>query len=252
MRPARVRFLTLVLAVMAGLCAFGCDREQSASNESGGQPPPSRESEAESDGPLPDDADVPAAAAPKAPPVPTPDVPLPPTIVGEAAKMGFVFFSATDLPKTVGAFYQKEMEAKGWKIGRNETKNAGSNLTSVLQQYTKGNEVLTVVLLEQIGSEKNMTSALIMDIALPPSTQQVVPIIMSATMTMPEAPDAALASFARELGARGWSAQAAAESGGNKTQTHKKGLRSLMVIARAMPGNKGTSIQLQHTLGYAE
>lgn len=244
------RLWAAVFAVaLVALFVTGCDRQETASNQPGAQQPADRESETQDDGPVPDDSDEPAVDAPapaaKAATVPTPDVPLPPTVDGEAAKAGFVFFTAKDSPKNVAAFYQKEMEAKGWKIGRNESKT-DPGLASVVQQYAKGNEVLTVLLQEQIGSEKNFTAALILDFQLPPTAKQVVPILNAVTLTTPEPQDATLAWFARELGARGWTAQSPATSGGMKTQSHKKGGRSVNVITTVMPGNRGTSVHLQH------
>ena len=247
--PSRLWAAVLAVALVS-LFETGCDRQETATNQPGAQQPADRESETPDDGPVPDDSDEPAADAPapaaKAATIPTPDVPLPPTVEGEAAKAGFVFFTAKDNPKNVGAFYQKEMEAKGWKIGRNDSTTT-SGLANVVHQYTKGGEVLTVLLQEQIGSEQNFTAALILDIALPPTAKQIVPIINAVTLTTPETQDATLAWFAKELAARGWSAKAPGASAGMKTQGHTKGGRALNVITTALPGNKGTSVQLQHT-----
>jgi hypothetical protein len=248
-------FVTALSVAMVFVLVGGCDRDESASAPAPSSPAPGSASTPANDDRAGDGASADAADTSDAPPaatptntIPTPDVPLPKSIQGEAMKGGFVLFSAAEKPKPLGEFYKKELEAKGWKLGRNHAApHALTTLTGVIQEYTKGNEVLTVSLNEQIA-DGDLSIALVMDIPLPPNTTQVIATGLNTLIEVPESPEAVLAWFGKELPARGWTAgQQSDVGGGSKKAEFKKGGRNLSVMVRGASGGKpGTSAQLMH------
>ena len=241
-----------LLALLVGI-AGGCDRDESASNQPAAQPPQpadSADGEGDTDAGETDDADAetPTPSPPKAA-VPTPDVPIPPTVEGDVVKLGFVIFVAKDKPKNLADFYQKGMEAKGWKLGRNKTTAEIANLTNVVQEYTKGNELVTVLLQEQAGTD--LTAGQVMDIPLPPNVERAVPVAGMVTMDVPGGSDEVLAWYNKALSPRGWSPDKTQDQQGLKAQHFRKGNRTLTVMARQFPGHKNSSVQVQH-IAYAE
>jgi hypothetical protein len=255
------RLFVIALSIaMVFILVGGCDRDESASAPAPSAPAPGSPSTPANDDGVDNDTSADASDTSDAPPpaapqntVPTPDVPLPKSIQGEAMKAGFVFFSAEEKPKPLGEFYKKELEAKGWKLGRNHTAPHGlTTLTGVIQEYTKGNEALTVSLNEQIA-DGDLSIVLVMDIPLPPNTTQVIATGLNTLIEVPESPDAVLAWFGKDLPARGWTAGPQSDvGGGSKKAEFKKGGRNLSVMVRAASGGKpGTSVQLMH-LAYEE
>ena len=234
--------------LLAALPFVGCEKNDAASTNT----PPAQSSNADTpaarNDDAPDSADTPSADAASTPAVPTPDVPLPPSAQDNPMKAGFIFFGANEKPAPVAAFYKKELPAKGWKFTReNSLAIPGSTLANIVQEYTKGNEVLTVSTTEQAGTE-DASFVLIMDIPLPPKTSLVAPTGLITIVDVPEAPDAALAWFAKELPPRGWTAAAHPTGAGpGKRAEFKKTGRNLTITANpAGAGKTGSTLQLMH------
>ena len=239
----------LCLAVM---CVAGCG--ESSTDESAGTTAAAPEGDADNAVAETDAAEQPPAAADKSakPAVATPQVPIPPGVKEEdVGRAGWVSYGVAQKPAEVTAFYQKEMTAKGWTLGRNDSKPlAGTtNMTGVVQEYTKGSEVLTVCLTEQIASEGALTMVVVMDTPVPADATQVVAFTNNLMIESPQAPDAAVAAFAKQLTSLGWTAKAPSASGGTTSAGFTKGNRSLSVNVRAN-AKKGSSMQIMH-LAYA-
>ncbi len=159
---------------------------------------------------------------------------------------------AAQKPAELAAFYQKELPAKGWTLGRNDAKPlSGTTLTGVVQEYRKGSEVLTVCLTEQIASEGAATMVVVMDIPLPPDTTQIVAFGNQAVIETPQTLDEAIAFLTKHLAPPGWSTSKVNESGGTKSLSFRKGNRTLSTNVRAGSGQKGASITMMH-IAYAE
>ena len=194
-----------------------------------------------------------ASAANKPPAIPTPDVPIPPGVKEEeVSRAGWVTYGATQKATELASFYEKDLTAKGWTLGRNETKPlAGTTLNGAIQEYRKGTDVLTVCLTEQPASEGTMTMVVVMDIPLPPKTTQVVAFANQVIIETPESPDESIALLTKKLAPLGWtSPKPPSEASGTKSVGFVKGNRSLSTNVRAGSGQKGSSITLMH-LAYA-
>ncbi|MDQ3440951.1 MAG: hypothetical protein M3478_11450 [Planctomycetota bacterium] len=249
-------FLSALL--MFALCAAGCgeDKAGETSYDDG------TASAAKGDGAIADaevdDPDAPAdqptaSAANKPLAIPTPDVPIPPGVKEEdVGRAGWVTYGAAQKAAELASFYQKDLTAKGWTLGRNETKPlAGTTLSGGIQEYRKGSDVLTVCLTEQPATEGTMTMVAVIDIPLPPKTTQVVAFANQVVIETPESPDEAIALMTKNLAPLGWSTpKPASEAGGTKSVGFVKGNRSLSTNVRAGSGQKGSSMTLMH-LAYA-
>ena len=246
----RDRFFTAALTI--GLfCTFsGCGRDESET--------PSAETSADDAAAQKDDAaaatpegaaapDAPADAAAPAPTGPTRDVAVAPSVDGEAMKGSFVFYSARDKAPALADFHKKDLEAKGWKIGRNDVnKLPGTTLSGAIQQYEKGSDVLTVVVSEQAGTD-NLAMVGVMDIALPPNTLYAIAYggPMNGEMSLP--PADAIAWFTKDLAARGWTADKPQETGGTHAVNFRKGQRTLAAQFRAAGAKKeGSTFYFMH------
>ena len=256
-------FAATLLVALIGASTVGCDRGDSAPSSS--TPPAAGPGETASkdsgddgaadDAGNPDDAD--AAGQTPAPPkaaaaskTPTPDAALPPSVDGEPVKAGFIFYVAKDKPAPLAAFHQKDLEAKGWKLGRNDSGPlAGTTLVGIVQEYTKGNEVITVGLAEQVATEGNLTMASLMDIPLPPKAK-VVTAFPYTVLEVPDSSEATVAWFQKELGARGWTAGRQNDSGASKAVTFKKAGRTLQPVILPLSGKTSTQVQLMHMAPY--
>jgi hypothetical protein len=256
------RAAAVFLAVAAGAFAAGCDRGDSSSSAQkpagteparadrahdagatadAGKPADAADEDAAA---APSDADASAAPAAK---TPTPDVALPPTVQDRPVKAGIIFYSAKGKPAEMAAFHQKDLEAKGWKLGRNDSAPVpGSTLTGVVQEYTKGPDVLTVALTEQAGSDDTVTFVYVMDFPVPPKSR-VIAGYPFAIVESDESPDATGAWFRKELTARGWTGGGQKEAGIAKSVVYKKGGRTLQPIVLPVGGGRtGSRIQLMH------
>lgn len=251
-------FLSALLIVC--FCIAGCGEEKSAdtSYDEGTSPAAGAddgEDGATAEGEM-DSGEQPAEVAQqeKKPAVATPDVPIPPGVKEDDISLaGWVSYAIAQKAPELAAFYQKELTAKGWTLGRNETKTlAGTTLSGAIQEYRKGSDVLTVNLTEQPASEGTMTMVVVMDIPLPPKTTQVVAFANQVMIETPEAPDESIAFFTKHLVPLGWSApKAATEAGGTKSVAFTKGNRTLNMNVRSGSGQKGSSITLMQ-LAYAD
>lgn len=245
----RARLLVSALLIVT-FCLAGCGEESSSSETASeyDNTVPAAEGEdtsAEADASA---DDQPAPAEPVKAVVATPDVPIPSGVKdNEVLRSGWVTYMAAQKPAELAAFYQKELPAKGWTLGRNDTKPlSGTTLTGVVQEYRKGSEVLTVCLTEQIASEGAATMVVVMDIPLPPDTTQVVAFGNQAMVETPQTPDEAIAFLTKHLAPLGWSTPKASESAGTKSLAFRKGNRTLSTSVRAGSGQKGASITMMH------
>ena len=251
------RFVATILVAWIGALAGGCDRGDSSQTSSG--PAAKSGEQAQQDGADDsaaadagsEDADAQDAPAPakttRVATTPTPDVAFPPSVDGEPVKAGFIFYVAKDKPGPLAAFHQKDLEAKGWKLGRNDTGPlAGTTLVGTVQEYTKGNEVITVGLTEQVATEGSMTMATLMDIPLPPKAK-VITVLPFAVLEVPLSPEATVAWFRKELGARGWTVGRQNESDASKPDTFTKAGRRIQPMILPLSGKTVTQVQLMHT-----
>ncbi len=163
-------------------CVTGCG-EDGASNDasySEGTTPPEEgdTSDAEGSADAPAETDAEAATPPDAAPAqtgPITEVAIAPSAHEEPMKSAFIFYTAKENAPALAEFHKKDLEAKGWKISRNDvSKLPGTTMSAGIQQYEKGSDVLTIVLAEQIAETTN-TSVCVMDIPLPPSTTFINP-----------------------------------------------------------------------------
>ena len=254
----RARWMVSALLTVA-ICVAGCGEDNaSEATQAEGAASAAKGEDATPDASADDAAaaadDQPtASAANKSPAIPTPDVPIPPGVKEEdVARAGWVTYGATQKPTELSSFYQKDLTAKGWTLGRNETKPlAGTTLNGAIQEYRKGADVLTVCLTEQLAGEGTMTMVVVMDIPLPPKTTQVVAFANQVIIQTPESPDESIALLTKNLAPLGWTSPSpASEAGGTKSLGFVKGNRSLSANVRAGSGQKGSSITLMH-LAYA-
>jgi hypothetical protein len=252
----RDRFLTAALTIGL-LCLFaGCGRDESeapSADTSSGDSTAAQGDDAPAAAPEEATApDAPADAdATPAPTGPTRDVAIAPSVDGEPMKGNFVFYTAKDNAKALADFHKKDLEAKGWKLGRNDTtKLAGTtSLSGAIQQYEKGSDVLTVLLTEQLG-EGTTTSVCVMDIPLPPATTFINGYGGQGTGEITDTPDASMAWLTKELTARGWTADKPQDAGGTRAVNFRKGQRTLSTQFRDAGGaRKATSFYFMH-MGY--
>jgi len=264
------RVTALVLALAVGAFASGCDRGDAPQTSSAPAPaggtseqapgapgakaaaPKGDAADPPGDDPEPADAsadastDAPDSKAAAAPQVPTPDVALPPSVDGEPSKAGFILYSAKAKPAPLADFHKKDLETKGWKLGKNRSAAlSGTTLTGVVQEYTKGKDQLTVLLTE-IAAEDPASMGMVLDMPLPPNKQVVVafPFVIIETEAGPEE---TAAWFKKELVPRGWTAGKEEKTGDNRAVNFTKTGRSLQAQIRPQGGGKpGSSVQLMH------
>jgi hypothetical protein len=261
----------LILAAVVGVCAAGCDRGDAPQNSSAPTPaagtsekapgapgakaaaPKGDAADSRGDDSEPADTSADASTdAPEstkvaaAPQVPTPDVALPPSVDGEPSKAGFIFYAAKAKPAPLAEFHKKDLEAKGWKLGKNRSAAlAGTTLTGVVQEYARGKDQLTVILTE-IASGDPASMGMVLDMPLPPNKQVVVafPFVIIETEA---GPDETAAWFKKELVTRGWAAGKEEKTGDNRVVNFTRTGRSLQAQIRPQgAGKPGSSVQLMH------
>jgi|SRR5687768_2604876 len=247
------RFTVFAVVLCVSVLCTGCGKDESESASADGSDQTAQTDAATSDenaAAAEGDASGTEAPAPQAAPPPTgpmKDVAIAPSKDGEPMKTAFIFYTAKEAAPALAEFHKNDLEAKGWKIGRNDvTKLPGSTMSGAVQQYEKGSDVLTVLLAEQVG-EGTTTSVCVMDIPLPPTTTFINPYGGQGTGEILEPPAEAMAWFTKELTARGWTADKPQDAGGTHAINFRKGQRTLATQFRDAGGaRKGSSFYFMH------
>ena len=241
--------------LIVSFCAAGCGEDTSSETSSSEGAPAAVDDAAAAgeDGATADETET--ADAEAAPPAEAPagpvglmkEVAIAPTATEAPPPSAFIFYSAKQAAPAVAEFHKKDLEAKGWKVSRNERKKLpGTTLSGAIQQYEKGTDVLTVILTEQL-SDGPLTSVCVMDIPLPPTLSFLNPYGGQGSGEIGGSPADAIAWFTRELSARGWTADKPQETGGTHAINFRKGQRTLATQFRAIGADgKNSTFYFMH------